>query len=441
MRGHIEKLMEDEELRGMEAIKSVKFRYHGDLRELFGDFREMVEFCIDKALELRITSYYKLRKAVYEEWKQRWYSKYHTHYCHSACKIATAILKNFRKRKKRGLTSKERPEVKGDFVKLDEMLFKFEGDSIRISTAPGKCIMIYLVSGEYQKKFVEAWKMGELDVGEVIIKRDYIVVPFKKNVRLKEASATMTIDINEKNITYSVFNENGEVVKTVRLDIYKVKRIHDEHSKKREKIQRKLAKKPLKMRRILRKYYGREKRRAEDFLHKISTIVVREAVKYNAKIVMEDLRNIRRSVKGKSRNLRRRLNRWNFRKLQFFIEYKAKWSGLPVKYSEASYTSSLCPICGSGLYPNGRRMLRCEKCGVDFDRDVVATMNLYKAGCGEPRSPRTLPDEVRLIRPDGTGELHEMVEHHKNYNKERTEHILIRGEQLRYTCSRGPVKA
>ena len=45
----------------------------------------------------------------------------------------------------------------------------------------------------------------------------------------------MTIDINEKNITYSIFDNNGNVIKTVRLDIYKVKRIHDEYSKKKFK--------------------------------------------------------------------------------------------------------------------------------------------------------------------------------------------------------------
>jgi len=42
----------------------------------------------------------------------------------------------------------------------------------------------------------------------------------------------------------------------VRLDIYKVKRTHDEHSKKREKIQKKLAMKLTKKRKILRKWKG-----------------------------------------------------------------------------------------------------------------------------------------------------------------------------------------
>ena len=223
----------------MEVIKAIKFKYHGDFSELFRDFRKMIEFCIDKALELGVTSYAKLRKAVYEEWKQRWYPKYHTHYCHSACKIATAILKNFRKRRRKGLTDKDKPEVKKDFVKLEEMLFKFEGDRVKIATSPRKWITVNLVVGEYQQRFVEAWKRGKLDVGEIIVKRDFIVIPFKKEVEFKKIKAVMTIDINEKNVTYSIFDERREVAKTVRLDIYKVKRIHDEHSKKREKIQKK----------------------------------------------------------------------------------------------------------------------------------------------------------------------------------------------------------
>ncbi|MHC1600114.1 MAG: RNA-guided endonuclease InsQ/TnpB family protein [Candidatus Methanospirareceae archaeon] len=401
----------------MEVIKAVKFKYRGDLNELFEDFKEMIEFCIDKALKLGITSYAKLRKAVYGEWKHRWYPRYHTHYCHSACKITTAILKNFRKRKRKGLTNKDKPEVKEDFVKLEEILFKFEGDRVKIVTSPRSWITVNLVVGEYQREFVEAWKRGELDVGEIIVKRDFIVIPFKKGVEFKNIKAVMTIDINEKNVTYSIFDEKGDVIKTVRLDIYKVKRIHDEHSKKREKIQKKLAKKPHKMRKILKKYSRREKRRIEDYLHKISSIIVSEAVKYNAKIVMEDLKYIRNSVNRKSKSIRRRLNRWNFRKLQFFIEYKAKWNGLSVDYVKAYRTSSLCPICGCRLNPNGQRLLKCKKCGVTFDRDVVATLNIFKSGCGEFRSSRTLPDEVRLIKPDGTGELLKVVEYYEKLLK------------------------
>ena len=404
----------------MKAIKSVKFRYScdTDMRELFRDFQEMIEFCIEKALEHNITSYARLRKVVYDEWKRKWYPRYHTHYCHSACKIATAILKNFRKRRRKGLTNKEKPEIKSNFIKLEEMLFKFDGDKIKVVTSPKKWITINLVVGEYQQKFVDAWRKGELDVGEIIIKPDFVIVPFKKDVKPQISDTVMTIDVNEKNVTYSIFREK-DVIKTVKLDIYKVKRIHDEHSKKREKIQKKLARKPLKMRKILRKYSGREKRRIEDYLHKVSAIIVSEAKRYNAKVVMENLKHIRNSINRKNKEIRRRLNRWNFRKLQFFIEYKAIWSGLLVEYVNPRNSSSLCPICGRKLRksPNGQRLLKCNNCGVEFDRDVVATYNLYRKSqnVGSLRSPRTLPDEVLLIREDGTGEpLHSVPNITKN---------------------------
>lgn len=95
------------------------------------------------------------------------------------------------------------------------------------------------------------------------------------------------------------------------------------------------------------------------------------------------------------------------------------WNGLAVEYVNPRRTSSLCPICGHKLKksPNGQRLLRCKKCKLEFDRDVIATYNLYKKNqnVGSIRSPRTLPDEVLLIKEDGTGEpLHPLLKIHKN---------------------------
>ncbi|MHA1581208.1 MAG: hypothetical protein ACTSYM_01700 [Candidatus Baldrarchaeia archaeon] len=44
-------------------------------------------------------------------------------------------------------------------------------------------------------------------------------------------------------------------------------------------------------------------------------------------------------------------------------------------------------MCRSRLNPNGQRLLKCKKCNLEFDRDVVATFNMFKSGCGEFRSP------------------------------------------------------
>ena len=79
----------------VEVILSVPFGYepNDELKKLLEDFKDMINFCIDYAHKRRITSYAKLRKSVYEEWKRRW--DYSTHFCHSACKIALAMLKTY----------------------------------------------------------------------------------------------------------------------------------------------------------------------------------------------------------------------------------------------------------------------------------------------------------------------------------------------------------
>jgi putative transposase len=80
-------------------------------------------------------------------------------------------------------------------------------------------------------------------------------------------------------------------------------------------------------------------------------------------IVLEELANIRKRIR-RSKAINGRLNRWSFRKLQEIIEYKAKLAGLNVTYVNAKGTSSLCPICGGRLSPNGYRQMKCKKCGL-----------------------------------------------------------------------------
>ena len=75
--------------------------------------------------------------------------------------------------------------------------------------------------------------------------------------------------------------------------------------------------------------------------HKIAKIIVDLAKKHGFGIIMEDLRGVRKRIRY-NKVLNRRLHSWNFRKLQFFIEYKARLNGIPVVYVRPNKTSSLC---------------------------------------------------------------------------------------------------
>ncbi|MBS7612314.1 transposase [Candidatus Bathyarchaeota archaeon] len=82
-------------------------------------------------------------------------------------------------------------------------------------------------------------------------------------------------------------------------------------------------------------------------------------------------------VSKRSKKLKRRLNSWSFRKLQNFIEYKARWEGVKVIYVNPKGTSQTCPICGYVVKPNGQ-LFECPKCGWVMDRHLNAAINLLK---------------------------------------------------------------
>lgn len=108
----------------------------------------------------------------------------------------------------------------------------------------------------------------------------------------------------------------------------------------------------------IRKYYfkkrrhhkikgDREKRKMRDMDHKISCKIVNYALKHKLKIVVEDLKGIRKCVrKGKGLPaVNRFVNSWSFYRLQQFIEYKASEYGIPFEKIKPQYTSKECYYC------------------------------------------------------------------------------------------------
>ncbi|MFX1293487.1 MAG: zinc ribbon domain-containing protein [Promethearchaeota archaeon] len=77
----------------------------------------------------------------------------------------------------------------------------------------------------------------------------------------------------------------------------------------------------------------------------------------------------------KSKRMRRRLNRWNFRQFQTFLEYKVKATGHPVKSVNPRYTSHVCLKCGKRTNCRGHTFT-CKHCGFSIDRHVLATLNI-----------------------------------------------------------------
>jgi putative transposase len=128
----------------------------------------------------------------------------------------------------------------------------------------------------------------------------------------------------------------------------------------------------------LARIHARIADRRRDYLHKVSTRLVRE----NQVIAVEDL-TIRSMVKNHA--LARAISDAAWRRLRAMLEYKARWYGRKLVVTDRWLASSkLCSACGAlaGSLPLNIREWTCA-CGAVHDRDVNAAKNILAAGLAE----------------------------------------------------------
>ena len=124
--------------------------------------------------------------------------------------------------------------------------------------------------------------------------------------------------------------------------------------------------------------------RRADFLHKVTTRLVRE----NQALAIEDL-TVRNMVRNRS--LARAISDASWSEFRRMLEYKAGWHGREVMLVDRWFPSSkLCSAqgCGhvAGKMPLNVRSWTCPSCGTVHDRDVNAAKNILAAGRAAARN-------------------------------------------------------
>ena len=130
-----------------------------------------------------------------------------------------------------------------------------------------------------------------------------------------------------------------------------------------------------KARKKVARVHARITDRRQDFLHKLTTRLVRE----NQVVVIEDL-SVRNLVKNSK--LARAISDASWTELRTMLEYKASWYGRELVAIDRFFPSSkLCSACGKlqEKLPLNVREWTCG-CGVTHDRDVNAAVNIKAAG-------------------------------------------------------------
>jgi putative transposase len=345
-----------------------------EIYRLFKEYRGIVNEFIEYAHSHKVTSFISLHHAKYRELRQR-HPTLPSHYIFTACRCASSVYKSFVEMKKLGMCEKERPIFKGRAIWLDNALFKLNIKCWKVSMVVhgGRWITLKLLYGKYHERFKDM-KLGE---ARLVLKNDnslYLHVTFRQTVTLPEVSAdakVIAVDVNENAIVYGNddfverFETNEGIIRT-------------RYFLKRRRIQIKIRGKELRGK-LLGKYRGHERHRVGEIYYRAAKEIIGKAREVGATvIVMEGLKIYKKDLG--SRELNGRIHRWGYRRFQQILECQAKLHGLNVKYVDPAYTSSLYPICGDELKEssNGRRIRRCQRCGLEEDRDVIAVKNLVK---------------------------------------------------------------
>ena len=112
-----------------------------------------------------------------------------------------------------------------------------------------------------------------------------------------------------------------------------------------------------------------------DYIHKVTTDIVKREPSF---IVLEDL-NVSGMMKNKY--LAKAVQEQNFYKLREILTYKAEQAGIKLVIADRFYPSSkTCSHCGSikSDLKLSDRTFKCNKCGFEIDRDLNASLNLYR---------------------------------------------------------------
>jgi len=239
-------------------------------------------------------------------------------------------------------------------------------------TLPLECSPVHYPYKLLKEAMDGEWKIRSITV---VKKRDgwWVHIPISREVDVKEITANSTpIGVDLGTVNLAVVSAPDRVKFFSGREWW--------HRKRRwRELRRKLQKE--KKYRALKKLKEKEKQYNIDLAHKISKEIVEIAEQYeNPVIVMEDLTNIRDRMDF-TREMNYRNHGWFFRRLQKFIEYKAKEKGIPVIYLPPNWTSATCPRCGDAHPKNRNRKkheYRCQYCGYTLNDDLVGARNLVR---------------------------------------------------------------
>jgi putative transposase len=257
--------------------------------------------------------------------------------------------------------------------------FKWDGTSLTLAK------MAEPLSIVWSRPLPEGAKPSTITVTKDCADRYFVSLLVEEEIKqLKPVEQSVGADLGLKEF---VILSTGEVVgnpKFFRKDEKQLAKAQRRHAKKH-----KGSKNRAKARTKVAKIHARIADRRRDFLHQLSTRLIRE----NQTICVESL-HVKNMVKN--HNLAKAISDVGWSEFVSQLEYKAAWYGRNLVKIDKWYPSSKrCYDCGHILdsLELDVRVWTCPECGVVHDRDINAARNIHAVGltvleaCGEAVRP------------------------------------------------------
>ncbi len=349
----------------------------------------MIREALDIIIKNDVRSKKKAHKLCYHVLREK-YPHLHNKFVQEAYKRALVTYRSYRKllnkwkrlpEKRRKISPPSLPNVEDNrVIELHIDTYRLERKHgflvLRLSKGNGVYLGFLVMEYEYARRELNGAKLGNSKIlvdGHSI----YLLLTIRRNVEVMEHRNKIIVDINEDSIDCLLVNydEKKAVLFSIRHDI---RRIRTNYRRIRKSIQEKV-KNPYLRKKLLAKYGYRERKRVEDRLKKITTLLAEVAKQYNADLVRENLKDLRLNGKKKSKQLNYRLSTFPYRRFISYVDYKFWERRLNVVEVDAKKSSITCPVCNYVDKKNrvNKETFKCRKCGFTFNAQYVACLNLF----------------------------------------------------------------
>lgn len=342
----------------------IKLGQYRELEQTVITFNKICQEIIDYGWEQKTWNKNKLHYGTYKNIREK-YPEFSSAMVQTARDQASEIIKRTLKSKK-----KLSKPIKNDYsgIRYDKrcLSIMFDKNIISINTTFGR-IKLPIKMAAYFDKY-RNWKYTNAQLIRRKDKNYYLNLQMCQDIPTKSKECNiMGIDLGIKNI--AVCSDN------IFYNSRKLKNIKGKYQHLKRDLQNKDTKSAKKK---LKKISGKENRFVRDVNHCISKKIVNTT---NTVFALENLKNIRYTVKKYNRKLNWMIGNWSFAMLQNYIIYKAERLGKNVILVRPNYTSQQCSKCGCIEKQNRNgNIFKCIKCGFELNADLNASRNIARIG-------------------------------------------------------------